>query len=193
MDALTQIVLLIVNTVLSVYLMLVWLRFLLQAVGADFYNPMSQFVVKATAPVLHPLRRIIPGLFGYDVAALLLIYVLKLVQLAANAYFTGLVIAPALLAVNALFMLLLAAASFFFWLIMIMVILSWVAMASGGISPALQPIFQLAEFLLAPCRRLLPSMGGFDLSPIIALLGIQIFEILVKAAYGPAMVAIGAT
>lgn len=192
MDALTQISLLVVNTGLSVYLMLVWLRFLLQAVGADFYNPMSQFVVKATGPILHPLRRIIPSVLGYDVAALALIFIIKLVQLAAIALLTAQQVSPVILAVTALFSLLLAASSFFFWLILAMVILSWVAMASGGVSPGLQPIFQLAEFVLAPCRRLLPSMGGFDLAPIIAFLGIQIFEILVKAAYQPVLTAIGA-
>lgn len=191
MDPLNQIALLLINTGISVYLMLVWLRFLLQAAGADFYNPMSQFVVRATSPVLHPLRRIVPSLFGLDTAALVLIYVLKLLQLAAIAYLTEQAITPAALAVTALFMLLLAAASFFFWIILGMVILSWVAMASNGVSPALMPFLQIAELILAPCRRLLPNMGGFDLSPIIAFLAIKVFEILVGAAYPQVMAAVG--
>jgi len=74
MDPLSQIALLLINTACSVFLMLVWLRFLLQASGADFYNPMSQFVVKATSPILHPLRRLIPSVFGLDFAALVLIF-----------------------------------------------------------------------------------------------------------------------
>lgn len=192
MDPLSQIALLLINTACSVFLMLVWLRFLLQASGADFYNPMSQFVVKATSPILHPLRRVIPALFGLDFAALVLIFVVKLVQLSATAYLTEQAVTPALLAVTTLFSLLLAASSFFFWLILLMVILSWVSMASGGVSPALMPVFQLSEFILAPCRRLLPSMGGFDLSPIIAFLAIQIFEILVKSAYPTALALVGA-
>lgn len=183
MNPLTQIALLLINTGISVYLMLVWLRFLLQLARADFYNPMSQFVVRATAPLLHPLRRIVPAMFGLDAAALVLIFLLKLLQLAATAQLTGEGATPALLLVVAVFQLMLAATSFFFWVILGMVILSWVAMASGGINAGLMPLMQIAELVLAPCRRLLPNMGGFDLSPIIAFLGIQVLEILIKAAY----------
>lgn len=191
MNALSQIALLLINTGISVYLMLVWLRFLLQLAHADFYNPMSQFVVRATAPLLHPLRRIVPAVFGLDAAALVLIFLLKLVQIAATAQLGGEVVSPGLLAVVAIFQLMLAATSFFFWVILGMVILSWISMASGGVNAGLVPLMQIAELVLGPCRRLLPSMGGFDLSPIIAFLGIQILEILIKAAYPTALALAG--
>lgn len=192
MDPFTQIALLLINTTISIYMLLVWLRFLLQMAGADFYNPMSQFVVRATSPVLHPLRRLVPSVFGLDTAALVLIFLLKLLQLSAVAYLTAQAVTPVQLAVTSVFMLLLAAADFFFWIILGMVILSWVAMASNGVSPALMPLLQISELILAPCRRLLPDMGGFDLSPIIAFLLIKVFEILVGAAYPQVMAAIGA-
>lgn len=192
MDPFTQIALLLINTAISIYMLLVWLRFLLQMAGADFYNPMSQFVVRATSPVLHPLRRLVPSVFGLDTAALVLIFLLKLLQLSAVAYLTAQAVTPVQLAVTSVFMLLLAAADFFFWIILGMVILSWVAMASNGVSPALMPLLQISELILAPCRRLLPDMGGFDLSPIIAFLLIKVFEILVGAAYPQVMAAIGA-
>lgn len=181
MDALNQIALLLINTGLSVLMLLVWLRFLLQVAAADFYNPMSQFVVRATTPLLNPLRRIVPGFFGLDIAALVLIVLIKLVQLSAIAHLTGQAVTPALLGVTAVFSLLLSAADFFFWLILGTVILSWVAMASGGVNPGLMPLLQIAEIMLAPCRRLLPNLGGFDLSPIIAFLALQIFGILLNA------------
>lgn len=187
MDAMNQIGLLLVNTLFSVMIMLVWLRLLLQIAGADFFNPISQFVVKVTSPLLHPLRRIIPSIFGLDTAALVLIIILKLVQLSALAHFTDQAVTPGLLFVTSIFSLLLAATDFFFWVILGMVILSWVAMASGGLSPAMMPLMQIAEIVLAPCRRLLPSLGGLDLSPIIAFLLIQIIEILLKAAYPQAL------
>lgn len=183
MDALNQIALLLINTGLSVLMLLVWLRFLLQVAAADFYNPMSQFVVRATTPLLNPLRRIVPGFFGLDIAALVLIVLIKLVQLSAIAHLTGQAVTPALLGVTAVFSLLLSAADFFFWLILGTVILSWVAMASGGVNPGLMPLLQIAEIVLAPCRRLLPNLGGFDLSPVIAFLLLQIFEILLKSLY----------
>lgn len=191
MNPLTQIALLLINTGISVYLMLVWLRFLLQLARADFYNPMSQFVVRATGPLLHPLRRVVPALFGLDAAALVLIFLLKLLQLAATAQLTGEGATPGLLLVVAVFQLMLAATSFFFWVILGMVILSWVAMASGGVNAGLVPLMQIAELVLGPCRRLLPSMGGFDLSPIIAFLAIQILEILIKSAYPTALALAG--
>lgn len=187
MDAMNQIGLLLVNTIFSVMIMLVWLRLLLQIAGADFFNPISQFVVKTTSPLLHPLRRIIPSIFGLDTAALVLIVILKLVQLSALAHLTDQAVTPGLLFVTAIFSLLLAATDFFFWIILGMVILSWVAMASGGMSPAMMPLMQIAEIVLAPCRRLLPSLGGLDLSPIIAFLLIQVIEILVKSAYPQAL------
>lgn len=183
MDAFREIALLLVNTGFSVMIMLVWLRFVLQVAGADFYNPLSQFVVKATGPLIHPMRRIVPSFFGLDTASLLLIFLLKLVQLSAIAHLTDQALPASFLLVNAVFGLLLAATSFFFWIILGMVILSWVAMASGGLNPALMPLMQIAEIVLAPCRRLLPAMGGFDLSPIIAFLLIQVVEILLKSIY----------
>ncbi|PQA42900.1 YggT family protein [Amnimonas aquatica] len=181
MDALKEIVILLVKTGTSVFMFLVWLRFLLQVAGADFYNPMSQFVVRATSPLLNPLRRAVPGFFGLDIAALVLIVLIKLIQLAAVVHLDGLVATPALLVVTAVFDLLQSAIDFFFWLILGTVILSWVAMASGGVNPGLMPLLQIAEIVLAPCRRLLPNLGGFDLSPIIAFLALQIFGILLNA------------
>ena len=132
-----------------------------------------------------------PPVLGLDAAALLLIFVIKLLQLAAIAQLTGQAVDPAALAVVAVFQLMLAATSFFFWIILGMVILSWVAMASGGVNPGLMPLMQISELVLAPCRRLLPAMGGFDLSPVIAFLVIQILEILIKSAYPAALALVG--
>lgn len=187
MDAMNQIGLLLTNTIFSVLILLVWLRLLLQIAGADFFNPVSQFVVKTTSPLLHPLRRIIPSVFGLDTAALVLIVMLKLVQLSAIAHLSDQAVTPGLLLVTSIFSLLLAATDFFFWVILGMVVLSWVAMASGGMSPAMMPLMQIAEIVLGPCRRLMPSLGGLDLSPIIAFLAIQIIEILLKSAYPQAI------
>lgn len=187
MDAMNQIGLLLTNTIFSVLILLVWLRLLLQIAGADFFNPVSQFVVKTTSPLLHPLRRVIPSVFGLDTAALVLIVILKLVQLSALAHLSDQAVTPGLLFITSIFSLLLAATDFFFWIILGMVILSWVAMASGGMSPAMMPLMQIAEIVLGPCRRLMPSLGGLDLSPIIAFLAIQIIEILLKSAYPQAI------
>ena len=62
----------LLNTIIDLYVMVIALRFIMQAVRADYYNPLAQFVVKASNPILIPLRRVIPGFGGQDVAALAL-------------------------------------------------------------------------------------------------------------------------
>ena len=62
----------LVQTLGSLYLLVVLLRFILQLVRADFYNPLSQFIVRVTQPLLKPLRKVVPGLGGLDLAALVL-------------------------------------------------------------------------------------------------------------------------
>lgn len=190
MNPLGQIAVLLIGTAFSIYIILVWLRFLLQLVHADFYNPISQFVVKATSPLLHPLRRIIPTVGGMDVAALVLIVLLQMLQSTLLSLFThGATLPPLLLIFSTIFGLLLLAAKFYFWLLILSVVLSWVA--PGSYSPGVVLVYQLTEPLLAPCRKLLPAMGGLDLSPIVAFLGIKIFEILVSYAAQQVMPLVG--
>ncbi len=189
MDPMSQIALLLANTVFSVALLLLWLRFLMQLADVDYYSSFSQFVAKITTPLVRPFQSLLPTIGRADLAPLVLIFIIKLLQLGIIAHVANQAFTPGLLIVNSIFMLLLGASSFFFWLILGTVILSWVSMASGSVNPALVPLFEVAEVILAPCRRLLPAMGGFDLSPIIAFLSLQIFEILLKSAY-PSAVAV---
>src|SRR5210317_2117367 len=80
---LTQPAVFLVQVLFGLYAALVVLRFLLQLVRADFYNPLSQFIVTATKPLLNPLRRTIPGVSGIDIASLVLAwFVITLEQLA---------------------------------------------------------------------------------------------------------------
>lgn len=183
-NPLTDIGSLLVSTAFSLYILVVWLRFLLQQVRADFYNPISQFVVRATAPLLHPMRRAIPGLFGIDMAALVLIVLLKLVELTVLhllAYHQTMP-APNLL-FSTVFQLLFGLTTFYYWALLVMVVLSWVA-GGGGYNPTLALLHQITEPLCAPMRRLLPATGGFDLSPILVFLSIKIVEILLQYAQG---------
>ena len=74
MGAVIQIANLLIQTFFTLYIIAVLLRFIMQLSRADFYNPISQFLVKATAPVLQPMRRIIPSVMGVDLAALVLAF-----------------------------------------------------------------------------------------------------------------------
>ena len=168
----------LVQTIFGFYTILVLLRFLLQLVRADFYNPISQFAVKVTSPILNPMRRVIPGWGGVDVSSLILILALQLIQLVAIILMlgypipnVGLIVAWS--AVGILGLLL----NFFFWAIIIQVVLSWVAPQSNN--PVVGLLYQITEPVMAPARKLLPPMGGMDFSPIIVFMLIQLAKIMV--------------
>lgn len=179
MDALTQISVLLISTFSGLYIGILWVRFLLQLVQADFYNPISQFVVKATAPVLNSLRPLLPKSKQWDIAALIVIVLLQLLTMTLLALIkTHSTLPPLLLVFSAVFQLLFMVAEFYFWLLLISVVMSWI---SPGYSPFSALINQLCEPLLAPLRRILPAMGGLDLSPIVAFLAIRVVEILLDS------------
>jgi len=166
----------LVKVVFGLYATLVVLRFLLQLTRADFYNPLSQFIVKATKPLLNPLRRVIPGVSGIDVASLVLAwFVLTLEQLAILALAgAGFQLAgAALLAIPELISLFI---NVFLFAILIQVIISWIN--PGSYNPAIGLIHSITEPLLAPVRRRMPNMGGLDLSPMIVMIGLVVLEML---------------
>ena len=164
----------VIQTLGSLYLLIVLLRFILQLVRANFYNPLCQFTVKATQPLLKPLRRVIPSLFGLDMSSLVLAIVVQMVIFAVVLTLSYMsfnilgLLAWALIGVFTLFL------KVFFFAIIISVILSWVA--PGGASPAAELVNQITEPALAPFRRILPSMGGLDISPILAFMVIQLLQ-----------------
>jgi len=176
MSALAQAFVYVIQTLGSLYLLIILLRFILQLVRADFYNPLSQFTVRATQPLLKPLRRIIPGFGGVDLAALVLAILVQLALMMVVVVLLGASIAGlfpalliwALLGVASLFL------KVFFFALIISVILSWVAPQTHN--PAAELVNQICEPLLAPFRRLLPSLGGLDLSPIFAFIVINLLD-----------------
>lgn len=173
MSTLNQILIYLLQTLGGLYLMVVLLRLLLQIARADFYNPISQFVVKATNPLLLPLRKLIPGLLGVDLASIVLalLVAMALGQLVLLIAGLGLINPLYLLAWSAVAVLA-GTANLLFWALIIMVIASWVA--PGSYNPALLLIRQLLAPVMAPFQRLLPPLGGLDLSPIFVLIALNI-------------------
>ena len=169
---------LIIDTIASLYLLIVLLRFALQLARADFYNPISQFVVKATNPLLVPLRRIIPGFGGIDIASLVLAALFQFAVLCLKFLVLSgglpnplsLLLLSALMAVGLLLKI-------YFWSLMVSIIASWVA--PGNRHPVLVLMGQIIAPLMRPFQKLLPPMGGFDLSPILVLMSIQVAEIII--------------
>ncbi|HEX5361537.1 MAG TPA: YggT family protein [Fluviicoccus sp.] len=182
MNAMNQALSLILSTAGHILLMLFWLRYLMQLVQADFYNPAAQGIVRFTDPLLKPLRASLPRSRFHDWAALIAIVLVELLLVTSlSLVATGATLPPALLLFRTVFELLWMATDFFFWLLLLSVVLSWIAQ---GYHPVTAMVHQLAEPVLAPFRRILPPMGGLDLSPIAAFLGIQVVQILLRAVAG---------
>jgi YggT family protein len=164
----------VIQTLGSLYLLVVLLRFILQLVRANFYNPLCQFAVKATQPLLKPLRRVIPSMFGLDMSSLVLALIVQMVLFAVILLLSGysvdvLFLAPwALIGIFALFLKIL------FWAMIISVILSWVA--PGSHNPGAELVQQITEPVLAPFRRIIPNLGGLDISPIFAFIVLQLLQ-----------------
>jgi YggT family protein len=176
MSGLIEALIYIIQTLGSLYLLIVLLRFILQLVRADFYNPLSQFIVKATQPLLTPLRRIIPGFAGLDLASLVLAILVQLLLMIVTLTLMGINVGgviPQLLVWSVIGVTSLFLKVFFFALI-ISVILSWVA--PGSYNPGAQLVSQICEPLLAPFRKLLPNLGGLDISPIFAFITINLID-----------------
>ncbi|MBD8482289.1 YggT family protein [Pseudomonas coleopterorum] len=168
----------VVQTLGSLYLLIMLLRFVLQLVRADFYNPLSQFIVRATQPLLKPVRRIIPSLFGLDMSSLLLAIVIQMIIMALTlllAYGTTgnplQLLVWSIIGVTALFL------KIFFFAMIISVILSWVAPQSHN--PGAELVNQICEPALAPFRRIVPNLGGLDISPILAFMVLKLLDMLV--------------
>ena len=185
MSPMNQIAGLLLGSFVSIYLLLLWLRFMMQLVQADFYNPVAQAVVRFTDPVLAPIRGSLPKSRYYDFSALIVIVLLALLsETLMSLIRSGVTLPPLVLLFKTLFGLIWKVTDFFFWLLVISVVLSWI---SPGYNPATVMIRQLAEPVLAPFRRILPAMGGLDLSPILAFLTIQVLQILLSWAAGSLM------
>ena len=169
---------LIIQTLGSLYLLVVMLRFLFQLVRADFYNPLSQFVVKATNPLLMPIRRLVPGIFGIDMAALILAVLVQYVAIQLTAFVLGGgLINPLMVVAWGLVGILGLVADIFFWSLIIMVVASWLAPQSYN--PGLLLVRQLTEPVCEPFRRLIPPIGGLDISIIFAFLALNVVKILI--------------
>ncbi|MBU1311944.1 MAG: YggT family protein [Gammaproteobacteria bacterium] len=170
-----QALIFLINTAFSLYLMVVLLRIWLQWARADFYNPLSQFVVKATNPVVIPLRRLLPSIGKIDTASVLLALVLVIAQSVCLRYLAfGQVFLPNLL-VMALPMLVREALTLFFWVLIIRAIMSWF---SQGNNPIEYLMHQLTEPVLRPVRRIIPPIAGLDLSVLVVIIALNVLNIL---------------
>ena len=179
MHAINEISLYLIQTATGIYLLIMLLRFILQLVLADFYNPISQFLVRATNPLVLPLRRLLPARGRFDPASLILAILIQWLGIIALLWMSGAAL-PAIslmLAWSVVGVLGLLVKIYFFALLG-MIILSWIA--PGASNPAVYLMYQITEPLMAPFRSVLPAMGGLDFSPILVFILINIVQIALR-------------
>jgi len=157
-------------------LMILIMRIWLQWVKADFYNPLSQFIVKVSNPLVVPLRRIIPGLGGLDLATILVAYSVATLKFVALAALSGESLG-ALAFYIGLLVLLKQAGFLLFVIMIIMAVMSWVVQ---GYNATLMVFGQLTDPFLRPIRKIIPNLGGLDLSMLVAFLAMNVINILLS-------------
>lgn len=172
-----QAALYLIEIVFGLYILAVLLRYLLARVRADFYNPLSQFLVKITNPVIKPLRRFIPGYLGIDWPSIIFLLFLQGLEIIMIALVSnGHIPAPPGLCVLIIANLLKTVIYVHMFIIIIQIVISWVN--PGAYNPITVIMYQLSEPVLKPARRLIPPAGGFDFSPMIAIIVMQLLIIL---------------
>ena len=172
----------LISTLFSLYILALMLRFLLGMVRADFYNPVSQFLVRITNPLLVPLRKLIPGFGKIDTAAIVLMLLLQLAMLVIIVMLRGASVPVLPLLLSAVGELVSLAINVFLVAIFVQVILSWIN--PGSYNPMNSLLNSLTSPVLRPIQRILPPFSGIDLSPLFALIGLQVLRMLIVPLLG---------
>lgn len=168
----------LIDTLFGLYALALILRFILQAVRADFYNPVSQFVWQVTNRPVGLFQRVIPRWRNYDIAALVLAFILVALNITIDLLLAGAGVSPVVLVIWSLAKLLSLTINLYFFSILIQAIMSWVN--PGVPTPASAILWSINEPLLKPVRTLLPPIGGFDLSPLLVMVALQVLLRLLR-------------
>lgn len=167
----------LVSTLFGLYILAIMLRLILQMVRADFYNPVSRFIVKITNPPLKPLRRFIPGFAGIDMASVIVMLVLQMLEIFIITLMRNFP-SPDILGLFIYSLVELVVLGFYVFLvsIFILALLSWIN--PGHYNPINNLLHQITEPVLRPVRKVLPPMSGMDLSPMLAIVGLWLIKLL---------------
>ena len=172
----------VINTLLGLFTAAVLLRFLMQQVRADFYNPLAQAVVKITNPLILPLRRVIPAWGKLDMASLVLMPILQfanvwLVLFVSDSPFVS---AWGSIIFWTVFKLIFILVNLYFFSILMEAVISWLGHGRSPLDGLLRPI---NAPLLRPARRILPPASGLDFSPLLVMLALQVINLLLPLAW----------
>ena len=161
----------IIKTLTQLYLLVLLLRFWLPMLGADFRNPLAQGILRITSPLVVPVRRFVPSIGRLDTSTILVAYVIQFLTVLLLLTIGGYRVGTVPIMVTTLVELAVLSLNLFFFVILIKIILSWVAPHTHNYATAL--LTTLAEPVLRPFRRIIPSIGGLDISPVFAIIILQ--------------------
>lgn len=167
----------LIETIFSLYMMVVILRIWLQLARADFFNPLSQFVVKVTNPPLKPLRRLIPSAGRLDTAGVVLLLLLSIINLLILVQLSSQTVPFSAVAIVAVRNVITITLQLMFWILIVRALMSWF---SQGNNPMEMVFQQLTEPMLAPIRRIIPPIGGLDLSVLVLIILIQFLRVAIS-------------
>ncbi len=167
----------IVNTLAQLYLFVLLLRFWLPWLGADFRNPIAQAILKLTSPVIIPLRRVVPPVGRLDTATLVVAFAIQYITILILLLIMSRTEGIGMIAITSIVNLVLLSLRLFTFAVIIRVILSWVS--PGGYNPAMALIYTMTDKILRPFRRVIPPLGGLDLSPLFAIILLMAMTIIV--------------
>ena len=176
MTQLTNGLLFLVRIIFNAYLLIIMLRVLFDLFGTDYFNPISQFIWRVSNPPIKLIKKVIPNLKKFNMAALVLIIVLELVKLYLFVLIAGEIPNILGLFVWAFAGLLSQFVSLYFYLILFSVILSWIMPTYR--TPISVVLFRLTDPILAPARKIIPPIAGLDLSPIVVIVILQLITIV---------------
>jgi YggT family protein len=182
-DVAANVAVFLIYTLSTLYIAALMLRLLLALVRADFYNPLSQFIVTVTNPVVVPLRRVIPSVGGVDSASVILIFALKLLELWLRIMIVGVAPTLPILIVVALLELIELLIHIFIFALIVQAAISWIAPAQAFGNPAVSILQDLTQPLLRPVRRVLPPVGMVDLSPLVVIIGLYVLLIILRSLH----------
>ena len=167
----------LIDTLFSLYILMVVLRFLLQWAHADFYNPISQFLVKVTHPPLKLLRRFVPSVGKIDTSSIILALLLQMLADFSILLLKGVMVSPVALVVLSFSQLVSLLINVFVFAVFGRALLSWFDPHNNN--PASSILYTLTEPLLGICRKIIPDLGGIDLSPLAALIFLQLAKMMI--------------
>ena len=166
----------LIDTLFSLYILAIVLRFLFQWTRADFYNPISQFLVKITHPPLKIIRRFVPAVGKIDTSSIVLALALQMLADFSILALKGVMVGFIALIILSFTQVLSLLINVFIFAVFARAILSW--FDPGNYNAASSLLQSLTEPLLNMCRKVIPDLGGMDLSPLVALVVLQLAKMM---------------